>query len=109
MSTEEVIRGAFEAFLARDRETVDRLLAEDFTFSSPDDPRLDKRGYFERCWPNGDRMRALSVDTVVAAGEQAFVRYEVQRETGERFRNAEWFRVLDGRIAEEQVYYGPTL
>ena len=31
---------------------MERLIAEDFHFTSPLDNRLDRKTYFERCWPN---------------------------------------------------------
>ena len=52
VSAAEVVHEYFAAFQAQDRATAERLLAQDFTFSSPRDDRIDRAAYFERCWPN---------------------------------------------------------
>jgi hypothetical protein len=44
-------RELYLAFAAGERATVEDLLSEDFAFSSPVDPRLDRTGCFDRCWP----------------------------------------------------------
>jgi ketosteroid isomerase-like protein len=102
----DIVRRAFDAFQSRERDVFDGLLADGFRFSSPHDPDLDRAGYFERCWPNMGHMRSQTLDRVVEAGDEVFVRYEVERKSGERFRNVELFTVRDGRIKRIEVYYG---
>ena len=51
MTRAELARQLYEAFAAGDRDQVERILTDDFRFSSPLDPDLDRAGYFERCWP----------------------------------------------------------
>src|SRR3954466_5287577 len=102
----DIVRGLFDAFQSREREVFEGLLADDFRFSSPHDPDLDQQGYFERCWPNMGHMRSQTLDRVVEAGDEVFVRYEVERTDGVRFRNTELFTVRDGKIARVEVYYG---
>jgi ketosteroid isomerase-like protein len=102
----DIVRRAYDAFQAREREVFEGLLADDFRFSSPHDPDLDKEGYFERCWPNAEHMRSQQLDRVVEAGDEVLVRYEVERTSGGRFRNTELITVRDGRIARVEVYYG---
>src|SRR4051794_3940870 len=102
----DIVRRAFDAFQNREREVFEGLLADDFRFSSPHDPDLDQEGYFERRWPNMGHMRSKTLDGVVEAGDEVFVRYEVEKTSGERFRNTELFTVREGRIARVEVYYG---
>jgi ketosteroid isomerase-like protein len=102
----ELVTGFYEAFHARDRETFEAAMADDFLFSSPDDPRLDKQGYFERCWPNGGQLKEFRIDRLVENGDEVFVRYEATNATGKRFRNTELIRLDGDRIKEVQVYYG---
>ena len=99
----------FEAYRARDQETCRELMADDFHFSSPDDPDLDKAAFFERCWAGGDLFRSQTLDRVVENGDEVFVRYEVERHDGGRFRNAELITTRDGKLARAEVYYGATL
>jgi ketosteroid isomerase-like protein len=104
----DVVRRAYAAYPASDRDALEPLLAEDFTFSSPDDPDLDRAGYFERCWPNHEHIAAITLEKLLVEGDEAFVRYELERCTGERFRNVEYLRLRDGQIERVEVYYGPA-
>ena len=105
-AVEALIRGAYDKFAARDEEGFADLMADDFVFRSPDDPELDKAAYFERCWPNAGNQKAFEIDRVFVSGDEAFIRYEITRPDDTRFRNTEFFRLRDGKIAEVQVYYG---
>jgi ketosteroid isomerase-like protein len=105
----DVVRRSFQAFQAREREIFAGLLADGFRFSSPHDPDLDAAGYFERCWPNMEHMRSIELERVVESGDEVFVRYLVERTSGERFRNVELHTVRDGRIERVEVYYGAEL
>jgi ketosteroid isomerase-like protein len=105
----DIARRAYDAYQSREREVFEGLLTDDFRFSSPHDPDLDKAGYFERCWPNMGHMRSITIDRAAEAGDEAFIRYEVERTSGERFRNVELFTIREGRIARVEVYYGAEL
>jgi ketosteroid isomerase-like protein len=109
-SASQVVRSYFEAFEARDRAAAERLLAEDFRFSSPRDDGIDRVGYFERCWPNSGELRAFRLERVCEHDGEVFVRYSAERAVdGVRFRNAELVRVSDGRIRAIEVYFGRNL
>jgi ketosteroid isomerase-like protein len=45
-----LVRDCYDAFARGDRALIERCLADDFTFSAPPDPQLDRAGFFERCW-----------------------------------------------------------
>ena len=104
---EGLIRGFYAAFVAGDRDAVDAMLAEDFTFSSPDDPQLDKAGFFERCFPHHKLVGTLRVEWIEERGDQVIVRYETTKPSGERATNLELLRLEGDRIREALVYYGP--
>jgi ketosteroid isomerase-like protein len=106
----ETVRRLFAAFHKKDRKVAEELLADDFTFSSPRDDRISKAEYFERCWPNSDRIRNFEIEQLFEKGNEAFVRYVAQRTSdGVRFRNTEYFRVEGGKIKEVDVYFGRDL
>ena len=104
--TAEVVRRAYAAYADSDLGALEPLIADDFTFSSPDDPDLDCAGYFERCWPNHEHIRHIRIEKLFVEDDEVFVRYELERVTGERFRNAEFLRVRDGQLVRAEVYYG---
>ena len=56
MSNTDVVRAAFDAYLAQDRDAAERLIAEDYSFTSPQDDHIDKAAFLERCFPTTDRL-----------------------------------------------------
>jgi ketosteroid isomerase-like protein len=68
---EDVARRAYAAYAESARDSLEPLIAEGFTFCSPDDP-------------------------------------ELERVTGDRFRNTEYLRVRDGQLVRAEVYYGAS-
>ncbi|MFI9045534.1 nuclear transport factor 2 family protein [Streptomyces sp. NPDC053427] len=107
MSNTDVVRACFASYLAQDREAMDRLLADDFVFTSPQDDHIDKAAFFERCFPTAHRLRSQEIlEAVPADGDQVFVRYTYELKSGARHRNVEVMTVREGRVTETQVYFG---
>jgi len=105
---EEIVREMFAAFMAQDRQTAERLLADDFTFTSPYDDRIDKSAYFERCWPNRRHIATQTLRHVVVENGEAFVLYDCTTDDGKRFQNVERFTFAGDCIASVDVYFGAT-
>ncbi|MFB6601471.1 nuclear transport factor 2 family protein [Streptomyces noursei] len=104
---EDVARACFAAYLAQDRPAMERLLAEEFVFTSPQDDHIDRAAFLEVCFPTADRVRSQVVLGAVPFGDgQVFVRYAYELLSGERHRNVEVMTVRDGRLTETQVYFG---
>ncbi len=101
-----LVRQCFSAFLAGDRKTLDGLLSDDFTFTSPRDDHLSKAQYFERCFPHGDQFQSHRIEQICEAGDEAFVRYLAELRDGTKFRNTEYFRIEGSKIKEIAVYFG---
>ncbi|MGZ3311677.1 MAG: nuclear transport factor 2 family protein [Xanthobacteraceae bacterium] len=72
-SKPEIIRSMFAAYRSKDRGTVEALLTDDLTFTSPYDDAIDKAAYFERCWPNSERIRTHLLEKILEQGSEAFV------------------------------------
>jgi ketosteroid isomerase-like protein len=107
MTKTDVVRAAFEAYLAQDLAVERALLADHFRFTSPQDDHIDKAAFLERCFPTAARLVSQVVlDLVDAGGDGVFIRYEYELTTGERHRNTEYIRVVDGRLVETEVYFG---
>ncbi|MFF3397597.1 nuclear transport factor 2 family protein [Streptomyces sp. NPDC002659] len=106
-SNVDVVRACVESYLAQDRAAADRLIAEDFVFTSPQDDRIDRAAFFERCFPTADRLRYQEIiEAVPASGDGVFIAYEYELKSGERYRNVELSTVRDGRLTETQVFFG---
>ena len=107
MTNTDVVRAAFDAYRAQDRAAAEALIAEDFTFTSPQDDHLDKAAFMARCFPTADRFRTQDVLELVPAGaDGVFLLYACELQDGQRFRNTEFSRVEDGRLAETRVFFG---
>ena len=97
----------FDAYLAGDASTAEALLADDFTFTSPQDDHIDKQSFMERCFPTVDRVEWQKILRLVPAGEGGvFVMYEYELKTGGRHRNTEYIVVRDGQLHETHVFFG---
>lgn len=107
MTNTEVVRASMDAYLAQDQAAAERLIADDFTFTSPQDDQIDRAAFFERCFPTAERLISQSIVEVAGAGDDGvFVMYEYQLKAGGRYRNTEFIRVRDGQLAETQVFFG---
>ena len=102
----ELARACYEAYVSGDRDVVESLLADDFTFYSPPDPGIDRATYFERCWPNSELIEAFDFKRLVQAGDEVIVTYESTKTDGSRFRNTEVLTFEGDRISKAEVYFG---
>ena len=102
----DLIRRYYAAYETKDRQVVEALLTDDFTFSSPLDDRIDRQAYFARCWPNSAGIRAFHIAQLLDRGDDALVLYELELNSGSSFKNVEHFTVAGGRIKEVAVYFG---
>lgn len=107
-TNEDIIRRLFAAYPANDRATLEALLAEDFTFTSPYDDAIGRAEYFERCWPNRDLIKSHSLEKIFSQGDETFVQYLCATHAGEEFRNTEFFTLRDGRVQKIDVYFGAS-
>ena len=106
-SNADTVRAFFRSFLAQDRAAAERLVADEFVFTSPQDDHIDRATFFERCFPTADRFKDHQLLEVVPTdGDDVFVLYEYEREGGQRHRNAEVITVRDGQVTESQVFFG---
>jgi ketosteroid isomerase-like protein len=105
-SIEETVRAAYRAWETKDRASLERMVGEDFHFTSPYDDHIDRKAFFERCWPNAERIRRIDLTEVMVRGDAAMVRYELTPAEGPRFHNAELLRFRDGKLAEVEVFFG---
>jgi ketosteroid isomerase-like protein len=105
----DTVRELYNAFAAGDRDTVDGLLAEEFTFFSPVDPGLDRAGYFERCWPGAGQGQRFDFVRLLETGAEVVVTYEMTRRDGGQGRNTEILAFADDRIIRAEVYFGWNL
>lgn len=103
----DVVRACFAGYRAQDRAAAERLIADDYVFTSPQDDHINRTAFFDRCFPTADRLLSQQLLEVIAiAPDEVFVRYEYELKDGMRYRNVEVSTVRDGRLTETQVYFG---
>jgi len=90
------------------RATVEALLTDDFTFTSPYDDAIGRAVYFERCWPNSERIRTHLLEKIFEQGSEAFVLYKCITNDGDEFRNTEFFRFAGDQVRQIEVYFGAS-
>jgi ketosteroid isomerase-like protein len=102
----DLVRRCYAAYQEKNRAAIEALLSDDFHFTSPRDDHIDRREYFERCWPFNEQVEYLRIEKLFSEGNEAFVRYACKPVNREAFRNTEYFRIENGKIVEVQVYFG---
>ena len=102
----KLARDSYGAYESGDRELIDRLLTDDFTFYSPADVGIDRARYFERCWPNARLIESFEFKRLVELGDEVLVTYESKKTDGNRFRNTEILTFRGDKICRAEVYFG---
>lgn len=102
----DIARAAYDAYVTKDRDALEALLASDFHFTSPLDNRLDRETYFRRCWPNSEVIEGFDFISLVPDADRVFVTYEGRNTNGHRFRNTEILTIRDQHIVDVEVYFG---
>jgi ketosteroid isomerase-like protein len=106
---EKTIREYYAAFEKKDWNSMEQLLADGFTFSSPKDDHISVKSYKERCWPNAYKIKKFDLVKLIVSGDDAFVTYNGWTTDGKLFRNTEYFRFKGGKIKENECFFGPGL
>jgi hypothetical protein len=104
-----VAKMCYQAYVDKDRSLIERLVADDFHFTSPLDNRIDRNTYFERCWPNSANTSDFKFIHLVQHDERVFVTYEGRTTSGTSVRNTEILTVRHGKLVETEVYFGWSL
>jgi ketosteroid isomerase-like protein len=105
---EETIRKYYAGWGTKDWGAVDALLADNFTFSSaaPDD-HISKSAFKAQCWDTQSSLiEGFDLERVFGHGDEAFVEYVCRTKNGTSFRNVEYHRLSNGKVAAIECYFG---
>ena len=110
-SKSALVRQLFSGWEQKDRMAVQTLLADDFTFTSPNegDDHIDQAEYWRKCWPGSEAIQSFRILNLAEDEDGVFVRYECELTNGKRFRNTEYIRVDDDKIRAVDVYFGRSI
>ena len=104
----ELVRKWYAAWEKRDWDPVDRLLADNFTFSSAaGDDHISKSTFKTRCWETQiDFIKHFDLERVETGANDAFVKYLCHTKDGKSFRNVEYLRIKNGQLESIECYFG---
>jgi ketosteroid isomerase-like protein len=104
---EETIRKYYAAWETKHWHSMDALLAEDFTFSSPLDDPMSKSAFKTGCWDTQIAfIDRFDLKQVVGTDNEALVMYVCHTTNGKTFRNVEYFQLRDGKVKAVVCYFG---
>ncbi len=104
--SQEAVRKYYAAWEAKDWHVLDKMLADDFTFSSPLDDHISKSSYKARCWDTQIAyIDRFDLKQVIGTRNDAFVLYVCHTTNGKTFRNVEYFQMHD-KVKSVECYFG---
>jgi hypothetical protein len=108
MTKEEMIRKYYAGYEKKDWDTTSSLLADSFTFTSPNgDDHIDLRAFHAKCWLGQvEFIDSFELEGIASAGDQAFVTYICRTNRGTSFRNVEVFHFSGEKIGGIECYFG---
>ena len=99
----------YTAWVKKDWNLMQQILADGFTFSSPLDDHIDVKLVKERCWPNAYNLKRFEVEKFVVNGDDVFVISTGWTNNGKSLRNMDCFKVKDGKIKAYECFFGPGI
>ena len=106
-ANEKLLRNYYRAYEKKDWNLLKSILSPGFHFSSPVDKPINLATYHQKCWPNSQNTKRFDLEKVIMGNDDAFVTYNGYTNDGRVFRNTEYFKFKDGKIAENDCYFGP--
>jgi ketosteroid isomerase-like protein len=108
MNHEKVIKQYYSAYEKKDWAMLEQVLDDGFIFTSPaGDDHINLKLYKERCWPNAYNTKKFKLERIIVDGDDAFVTYNGWTTDGKLFRNTERFKFKQGKIKENECFFGP--
>jgi ketosteroid isomerase-like protein len=108
LTNEEIIRMWYLAWDKKDLGAFDRLLADNFTFTSAaGDDHISKAAFKTQCWDTQvDFIEHFDLERITTGAEDAFVKYLCHTKNGKSFRNVEYLRIKNGELESIECYFG---
>jgi ketosteroid isomerase-like protein len=104
---QQLIKDYYAAYEKKDWSILQRILADDFTFTSPaGDDRINIKTYKEKCWPNAENTKKFELEAIFADDTSGLATYNGYTNAGKLFRNTELFRFKDGKILSNECFFG---
>ena len=106
-SERAMIKNYYAAYEKKDWGLMTPILASEFTFTSPaGDDHIHLDLYKKRCWPNAYKTKRFDLQEMLIDGDNAYVTYNGWTTDDKLFRNTERFKFKDGKIIENECFFG---
>ena len=106
-SPQQMVKDYYAAYEKKDWSLMQPILADEFTFTSPaGDDHINLKLFKERCWPNAFKTKKFDLEKSIISGDDAYVTYNGSTTDGKLFRNTERFKFKDGKIIENECFFG---
>jgi len=102
----ELVKDIYRAYETKDKSACENLLADDFTFTSPNDDHISKQDYLQRCWPFSEENPVYHLEQIMITGNYVLVLYACETKAHKKFRNTEHFQFEDAKIKSIEVFFG---
>jgi hypothetical protein len=104
---EAIVRKYYKGWEIKDWPAFDRLLTDDFTFTSPIDAHISKSAFKTGCWDTQiPFIGRFDLEHVAGTGNDAFVMYVCHTTNGKTFRNVEYLRLKGEQVEAVECYFG---
>jgi len=108
LENEEIVRKYYAAWVNKDLDTFNALLADNFTFTSAaGDDHISKSTFKSQCWDTQvDFIQHSDLEQISTGEDYAFVKYLCHTKNGKAFRNVEYLRIAGGKLESIECYFG---
>lgn len=104
---ESIVRKYYKLWEQKDWAPLGALLADDFTFTSPQDDHIDLAAFKKNCWGTQiGFIKGFDLEVVMAKDDSVMVEYLCHTENGKALRNVEISRLRDSKIDSIVCYFG---
>ncbi len=102
----EFVNRYFDAYNTKNRNEIEPLLSEHFSFTSPYDDHIDRERYFEHCWPMNKNIKQLTIENIMTENDKAFVTYRLETLDGKKIHNTELLTFEGDKVKSVEVFFG---
>ena len=88
----DLIRKYYSSYESKDRKSLEDLLSDDFTFSSPLDDHISKRTYFQRCWRNSETISVFHIEKLFEKGPRRSAKRNQREISCSKFGARTWIQ-----------------
>jgi len=112
-ANEKLIRKWYGLWVTEKKDwgPYNEILADDFTFTSPTpDDHISKAAFKKNCWETQvNFIKDFDLELVTVKGDDVLVKYLCHTQNGKSFRNVEYLRIREGKIATLECYFGGNM